>query len=87
MAERDITAPMVAAVVRCGSPRPGIAPGTIDHTLCGITVVTGWDGAVITAFTRRQVKAKPNPKRLARLPGQTRRSYEREAKRSGARGW
>ena len=84
MAERDITVPMVAAVVHCGSPQPGIAPGTTHYSLCGITVVTGWDGTVITAFDRRPAKPKPGPKRSARIPGQLRRKFAREAR--GERG-
>lgn len=73
--------PMLAAVVLSGEVEPGIQPGTLCLSLCGLRVVVSRDThAVITVLFPRP-RAKLNPKRLARIPGQLRRRAEREARR------
>lgn len=87
MHERDITTPMVAAVLLSGACVPE-ADGTASYRLCGLRVLVSVEHrTIITVCARRPYPAKPNPKRLARVPGQERRQYEREAKRSGSKGW
>lgn len=79
MDERDITIPMVAAVVLSGVPCRGIIPSTRHWNLCGITVVSGSNGYIITVWDRDgRPKGRISPKRLARIPGQLRRKYSRE---------
>lgn len=87
MAERDITAPMIAAVIVAGQARPGIGPGITYIELCGITVVADRAGRIVTILSRRPPKGPLGPKRLARLPGQQRRLYDREARRWSGASW
>jgi len=88
MAERNITAPMVAAVLRCGDVVPGTEDGTISHRLCGLRVVTSVEhGVIITVCAERSCPAEPGPKRRARLAGQLRRKYSREARLYNGMNW
>lgn len=87
MAERDITMPMIRACLAHGEHRPGSQPGTASLHLCGLRVVVGLAGTIITVSAHRPHPSRPGPKRLARMLGQERRRYEREARRSGSRGW
>lgn len=88
MHERDITTPMVATVVQCGTVEPGTEDGTACLRLCDLRVVASIEhGVIITVCASRPHPAKPGPKRLARIPGQERRRFEREARRSGSKGW
>lgn len=88
MRERDITAPMVAAVLLSGSSEPAAGDGAVCYRLCGLRVLVSIEHrTIITVCASRPHPAKPGPKRLARMPGQERRRHEREARRSGSKGW
>lgn len=87
MDERDITIPMVAAVVLSGVPCMGIIPSTRHWNLCGITVVVR-AGRIITVWDRAgRPKGRISPKRLARIPGQLRRKYSREHRTYSGCNW
>lgn len=84
MEERGVTVPMLAAVVFSGKVEPGLEPGTVCLSLCGLRVVASRDThTVITVLYPRPPKARLNPKRRARMPGQLRRRIEREERHAG----
>lgn len=82
MAERDITVPMVEAVLRQGSATP-VPEGGERINLCGVTVVLD-AGLVVTVFSRSAPMGRISPKRLARMPGQARRRWQRIYARKGS---
>jgi len=86
MVQRNVTPPMVEAVLRCGTRQPDLDGTGERATLLGFTVVL--DAAnctVVTVFDRRNPSARLSPKRVSRLPGQHKRRMERDRTNNG--GW
>ncbi|MBI5520240.1 MAG: DUF4258 domain-containing protein [Desulfovibrio sp.] len=86
MEQRDLTRPMVEAVLRHGQSEGITAWEGERRTLCGITVVVdAQHGTVVTAFSHRNPPARRSHKRMSRLAGQHKRKMERDRTNNG--GW
>lgn len=82
MAERDITAPMVDAVLHSAEHENWTYDGKENLSLCGLTAVVSRDtGAVITVFADGSARCDLTPKRAAKMKSQRKRERERRQKR------
>ena len=84
MEQRNVTPPMVEAVLRCGTRQPDLDGNGERATLLGFTVVLDpANSTVVTVFDRRNPSARFSPKRVSRLPGQHKRRIERDRTNNG----